>query len=230
MMKMDITKRRKMMALFLAGTLTVSAAVTGCGRKNVDYNVDNTQPKQTEADLGQTETSASGEDLDSGSLWSKYKIPFTCDTEIAIGDTGLSKIHVTDDDISVPDTSDLQIAQYKKKDPESNEVKKQVAENLFDKDEGIYVYDSMHRIKRTFRQRSHSIRQQRRIIRILYLRIPMIHGSAIWKRNWQMPRTVIRLPEIIPRMIMLVLWMGRNMNCITKQTAFIVPLICGKIL
>lgn len=42
MMKMDITKRRKMMALFLAGTLTVSAAVTGCGRKNVDYNVDNT--------------------------------------------------------------------------------------------------------------------------------------------------------------------------------------------
>ena len=46
MMKMDITKRRKMMALFLAGTLTVSAAVTGCGRKNVDYNVDNTQPKQ----------------------------------------------------------------------------------------------------------------------------------------------------------------------------------------
>ena len=28
MMKMDITKRRKMMALFLAGTLTVSAAVT----------------------------------------------------------------------------------------------------------------------------------------------------------------------------------------------------------
>ena len=39
MMKMDITKRRKMMALFLAGTLTVSAAVTGCGRKNVDYNV-----------------------------------------------------------------------------------------------------------------------------------------------------------------------------------------------
>lgn len=37
MMKMDITKRRKMMALFLAGTLTVSAAVTGCGRKNVDY-------------------------------------------------------------------------------------------------------------------------------------------------------------------------------------------------
>ncbi len=152
-MKMDITKRRKMMALFLAGTLTVSAAVTGCGRKNVDYNVDNTQPKQTEADLGQTETSASGEDLDSGSLWSKYKIPFTCDTEIAVGDTGLSKIHVTDDDISVPDTSDLQIAQYKKKDP-----------------------------------------------------------------------------EIIPRMIMLVLWMGRNMNCITKPTAFIVPLICGKIL
>ena len=136
-MKMDITKRRKMMALFLAGILTVSADVTGCGRKNVDYNVDNTEQKQTEADQGQTETSASGEDLDSGSLWSKYKIPFTCDTEIAIGDTGLSKIHVTDDDISVPDTSDLQIAQYKKKDPESNEVKKQVAENLFDKDEGI---------------------------------------------------------------------------------------------
>ena len=148
MMKMDITKRRKMMALFLAGTLTVSAAVTGCGRKNVDYNVDNTQPKHTGADLGQTETSASGENLDSGSLWSKYKIPFTCDAEIAVGDTGLSKIHITDDDISVPDTSDLQIAQYKKKDPESNEVKKQVAENLFDKDAGIYVYDSLHRIKK----------------------------------------------------------------------------------
>ena len=227
-MKMDITKRRKMMALFLAGTLTVSAAVTGCGRKNVDYNVDNTQPKQTEADLGQTETSASGEDLDSGSLWSKYKIPFTCDTEIAVGDTGLSKIHVTDDDISVPDTSDLQIAQYKKKDPESNEVKKQVAENLFDKDEGIYVYDSMHRIKKDIQAEITQYQTAKE-----NYPDPVFadsYDSWIWKRNWQMPRTVIRLPEIIPRMIMLVLWMGRNMNCITKPTAFIVPLICGKIL
>ena len=52
MMKMDITKRRKMMALFLAGTLTVSAAVTGCGRKNVDYNVDNTRPETNRGGSG----------------------------------------------------------------------------------------------------------------------------------------------------------------------------------
>lgn len=146
-MKKSVMKQRKGMALLFAGTLMLTAITSGCSKKNVDYNVDNNVVSQTD-EAGKADTSNTSAQIEDGGLRSKYEIPLTCDTAIDTGDTGLSGIQVKDDEIEVPDTSSLQVVQYKKKDPEGNEVKKQIAENLFDKDEGIYAYDSMNRIKK----------------------------------------------------------------------------------
>ncbi len=99
--------RRKMAAALLAGMLAVSTAATGCGKKTVDYDVD-----------GNSSSGNSGT-ADSGSLQGKYGIPAECDVDIATGDTGIEKISIEDDEVTVPETGDMAIAHYKKKDSRS---------------------------------------------------------------------------------------------------------------
>lgn len=128
------TYRKKMAAMLLVGMLAVSTAATGCGKKDVDYDVDGNGG------------SGSGNSADSGSIQGKYGIPESCDTEIATGESGIQKIAIDAEEVTVPDTADLYTAVYKKKNT-TNEEKKQVVEAILDKDKGIYEYDYEKRTK-----------------------------------------------------------------------------------
>lgn len=128
------TYRKKMVAMLLVGMLAVSTAATGCGKKDVDYDVDGNGG------------SGSGSSADSGSLQGKYGIPESCDTQIATGDTGIQKIAIDAEEVIVPDTGDLYVAPFKKKEITNNE-KKEIVEAVLDKDKGIYEYDYDKRTK-----------------------------------------------------------------------------------
>ena len=64
-------------AWLVVGTLMVSTMLAGCGKKNVDYDID-----------------GSNGNKDSGSLQDKYDIPQSYDGSIAVGDSGLREITV----------------------------------------------------------------------------------------------------------------------------------------
>lgn len=124
--------RKKMAACLLVGMLAVSTAVTGCGKKDIDYDVEG--------------NGGSGSNADSGSLQGKYGIPESCDTEIATGDSGIQKIAIDAEEVIVPDTGDLYVASFKKKET-TNDSKKETVEAVLDKDKGIYEYDYDKRTK-----------------------------------------------------------------------------------
>lgn len=124
--------RKKMAACLLVGMLAVSTAVTGCGKKDIDYDVE--------------ENGGFGSNADSGSLQGKYGIPESCDTEIATGDSGIQKIAIDAEEVIVPDTGDLYVASFKKKET-TNDSKKETVEAVLDKDKGIYEYDYDKRTK-----------------------------------------------------------------------------------
>ena len=117
---------KKMAALAIAGVLATGTALTGCGKKNIDYSVDG--------------GSGNGGSADSGSLQGKYGIPESCDTTLDTGSSGLSKLAIEADEVSVPSTVDLPIVYAKKKEI-SNDAKKQLVESLLEKDKGIYAFD-----------------------------------------------------------------------------------------
>ena len=132
--------RRKMMALFLAGSLAAGTVFTGCGKQADDpnsgadsgYQADNGQAgKTTESDMN----IAGG---DSGTLQARYQIPESCKQDIAVGDTGLKQITIDDDTVTIPDTGDMYIAHFKKK-TVGNAERRQVAEAVFDTDQKIYA-------------------------------------------------------------------------------------------
>ena len=117
---------KKMAALAVAGVLVAGSTLTGCGKKNIDYSVDG--------------GSGNGGSADSGSLQDKYGIPESCDMTLETGDSGLSKLAIEADEVSVPSTMDLPIVYAKKKEI-SNDAKKQLVESLVEKDKGIYAFD-----------------------------------------------------------------------------------------
>ena len=70
---------KKMAALAIVGVLATGTALTGCGKKNIDYSVDG--------------ESGNGGSSDSGSLQGKYGIPESCDTTLDAGSSGLQWKH-----------------------------------------------------------------------------------------------------------------------------------------
>ena len=139
--------RKKMMALVLAGALAAGTVFTGCGKQNTDnagagktgYNTENGQDTSSGDELSM----AGG---DSGTLQERYKIPESCNMEIQVGDSGLKKITIEDDKITIPDTGDMYIAHFKKKSV-GNAERKQVAENIFGQDTQIYEVPDGKRTK-----------------------------------------------------------------------------------
>lgn len=117
---------KKMAALAVAGVLAAGTALTGCGKKNIDYSVDG--------------GSENGGSSDSGSLQGKYGIPESCDTTLDVGSSGISKLAIEADEITVPDTVDLPTVYVKRKE-ETNDSRKQIVESVLEKDKGIYAYD-----------------------------------------------------------------------------------------
>lgn len=110
-------------AWLVVGTLMVSTMLAGCGKKNVDYDIDGSKGNK-----------------DSGGLQDKYDIPQSYDGSIATGDSGLKEITVKVSDISVPDTAIMYTEKLSKNDT-GQEGRKKAAEAIFDKSKGIYAYD-----------------------------------------------------------------------------------------
>lgn len=117
---------KKMAALAIVGVLATGTALTGCGKKNIDYSVDG--------------ESGNGGSSDSGSLQGKYGIPESCDTTLDAGSSGISKLAIEADEVTVPDTVDLPTVYVKRK-KSSNDTRKQIVEAVLEKDKGIYTYD-----------------------------------------------------------------------------------------
>lgn len=114
---------RKKKFVVMAAAFTCIAALSACGKKDADYNVD-------------------GENEDGGSVQSKYSIPESCDTTFDAGSTGLKEIRLTDSDITVPETGAMYVAPVKMKEIDP-EYRKNLVEKLFDTDKGVYVYYDM---------------------------------------------------------------------------------------
>ena len=121
--------RRRGIAWLMFGTMMMAAVFTGCGKKDIDYDID-----------------GSGGKKDSGSIQDKYDIPKSYDDSIAVGDSGLSEITLKVDEISVPDTSIMYTEKLTKNDT-AGEALKKIAEAIFDKSKGIYAYDENNQTK-----------------------------------------------------------------------------------
>lgn len=121
--------KRRGTAWLMFGAMMMAAVFTGCGKKDIDYDID-----------------GSGGKKDSGSIQDKYDIPKSYDDSIAVGDSGLSEITLKVDEISVPDTAVMYTEKLTKTDT-GNEERKKVAEAIFDKSKGIYAYDEDNQTK-----------------------------------------------------------------------------------
>jgi hypothetical protein len=120
--------KKKLSAMAVVGALTVSTVFTGCGQKTIDYDIDGDSSNSS---------STSG---DSGSLKDRLGIPDSYEGNIDVGNTGLSKIEIDDDDIQVPETDKMNVV-YATVNTFTNEFKQNLCESLFDKSKGIYAYD-----------------------------------------------------------------------------------------
>ena len=125
--------RKKIMSLVLAGALASGMVFTGCGKQNTDNT--GTGEDNTGYTAENSQDASSGDELsmaggDSGTLQERYKIPESCNTDIKVGDSGLKKITIEDDEITTPNTGDMYIAHFKKKSV-GNAERKQVAESKF---------------------------------------------------------------------------------------------------
>ena len=114
---------RKKKFVVMAAAFACIAALSACGKKDTDYNVD----------VGNG---------DGGSVQSKYSIPESCDTTFDARSTGLKEIRLTDSDITVPNTGAMYVAPVKMKEIDP-EYRKNLGEKLFDTDKGVYVYYDM---------------------------------------------------------------------------------------
>lgn len=141
--------RRKIMALVLAGALASGMVFTGCGKQNTDNT--GTGEDNTGYTAENSQDASSGDELsmaggDSGTLQERYKIPESCTTDIKVGDSGLKKITIEDDEITTPDTGDMYIAHFKKK-KVGNAERKQIAESIFGQETQIYEVPDDKRTK-----------------------------------------------------------------------------------
>ncbi len=115
---------KKVTAMLLTSALVAATALSGCGKKTVDYMDDG----------------ENGGKSDGGDIATRLGIPKSYDEEISVGKSGLTSVKISDSDIVVPDKDSMSVVYYEKNDMD-NEYKKQVAEALFDKNEGIYRFD-----------------------------------------------------------------------------------------
>ena len=120
---------RRALALSMIGVMMLAGAATGCGKKKVDYNVDDEKG-----------TAENGSTSDSGELRAKVKAPESYTGDIPVGDSGLSSIRIDADKIDIPDVSTMSVA-YCESVTYDDEFKKKLIESILDKSKGIYKYD-----------------------------------------------------------------------------------------
>ncbi len=115
---------KKVTAILLTSALVATTVLSGCGKKKVDYVDEDGKKGKSEG----------------GSLSAKLGIPETYEGEVAVGESGLKSVKISDSDIVVPDKDSMSIVYYTVNDMD-NEYKKNIAETFFDKSSGIYLYD-----------------------------------------------------------------------------------------
>ncbi|MGN0393895.1 MAG: hypothetical protein ACI4EF_00870 [Coprococcus sp.] len=120
---MKKSNAKKATALLLTSVLVATTLLSGCGKKKVDYMEE-----------------GEGGKADSGDLATKLGIPESYDGEVAVGKSGLTSIKISDTDIVVPDKDSMSVVYYERNDMD-NAYKQKIAEALFDKSQGIYLYD-----------------------------------------------------------------------------------------
>lgn len=129
-------KKKKLLIIAAISAMVISS-FSGCGKKDVDINVDDKQDGSGES----SDSRGSGEGL-AGELG----VPEEVDVTLLTGDSGLSNLSIKTDEVHMPDTDHMSVV-YCKSDPMTPERRKEIVEMIFDKEEGIYVYDYEHRIK-----------------------------------------------------------------------------------
>lgn len=140
---MQKIKLKQTVVIALAGVMMMQASLTGCGEKKVDYNIDGS----SEGNNGESGKNTSNRD----GIGGKLNIPESCDETLATGNTGLGKITLKDDSIDVPKTDKMDVLHITQKKPD-NDYKKKLAEQIFEKDKGIYVYDDAHPTKKDLQE------------------------------------------------------------------------------
>ena len=120
---------RRAVALSMIGVMMLLGAATGCGKKKVDYNIDD--------ENGGSENGGSG---DSGELRAKVKAPESYTGDIPVGNSGLSSIKINAEKIEIPNASTMSVV-YCEPLSYDSDYKKTLAESFFDKSKGIYKYD-----------------------------------------------------------------------------------------
>ena len=140
--------------IIVAGLVTMGAALcTGCGKDKVDYNVENGTGSETATgsdSLVEKDTSSgSNTSGESGELRTKVNAPDSYEGEIPVGDSGLNSITIKADKIEVPDTSTMSVIYCDRADGGAD-FKKNIVENTFDMDKGLYVEDHKHAYKEDY--------------------------------------------------------------------------------
>lgn len=141
--------RKRIAAMMLVGTMTFTMLATGCGKKEVDYNMGDNPGNNSSGD----NTSAEG------GLAGRLGIPASCDENIEVGNTGIQSIRLNDDEISVPKTDGMSVVYYEATKMDAA-YKQKIAESLFDKEKGIYEYDYEHRIKSEIQEEIDYMKQE----------------------------------------------------------------------
>lgn len=117
----------KAVAAAIVASLVLGTALTGCGKKDVDYSLD-----------GDGNGGAGGD----GTLAGRLGIPESYDGTVEGIDeaTGLTEVTISDSEIETPDSDKMSIVYYEDNVGDSD-YKKRVCESFFDANAGIYVYD-----------------------------------------------------------------------------------------
>ncbi len=124
--------KKKYMAFILCITLAATLGLCACADKEVDYDT------LSETD---NETGTTGKSV----LATKLGIPDSYEGEISVGNSGLSSIKIEADEITAPSGDSMSYLTCIKNEFDSD-YKKQICEAVFDKDDGIYVYDEEHQL------------------------------------------------------------------------------------
>lgn len=128
--------KKKIAALMLAGTMSLTMLASGCGKKEVLYNIeDNSEHNSVDND-----------NIAEGRLAGELGIPESCAVNIDVGATGLESISLKDDEIRIPKTDSMSVA-YCEMIQMDNAKKQKLVESFFEKDKGIYEYNYGFRIK-----------------------------------------------------------------------------------
>lgn len=134
---MTKNKLKKAVVVAAAGIMLMQTTFTGCGKKDVDYNVNGNQSQSSSDEKG-----ISSE----GGIAGKLGIPESCNETIDVGNSGIESIVINDTEIQIPDTDKMNVEHFTAK-AVDNEEKKRIAETLFEKDKGIYLFDEEKQTK-----------------------------------------------------------------------------------